>query len=553
MFDRKITSDLSANQRILVADDDPLVLELFRRTFLPESKLGAEFSYLFDDQQVSGEFSFDLTTVSQGEDAVIKVRESLEQREPYAVIFLDERMPPGIGGREAARQIRELDSNIHIVISTAYTDFSPSDYRLVIFSHLYFMRKPLNVAEVEHMAYNACMSWNRNQQLQAELNSNVAYRIWLNRLFDALPVPVVVVDVENYQVEMSGGPIHSAHDATACYQQLYARGIPCSDAEGGCPLQEVLTTKRPVILEHRHTTRGGDERRYELHCIPIHNELGEVRQMLEFSIDITEREQRIQEKEVLVRQQKQLFDTFRSTAHTMKNTVGYLNGMTERMMAVKDRSGPLGELLTEERVGLIQEQVSMIHTMLQIALGRARSNAGEQTTLSVQQKVQETLSLFAISKLGKGKLVDLKLPENQPLCIRMTAIDCQTMLLNLLNNAAEAVDEYLNSKLSSGDAEDLDLLMEIQDQPMIVLQVTELSAEVVIEIVNRGDLIPELLLEKVFEQGHSGKETGNGIGLYDVRQIVRQSGGSIEALNGTDGVKFRVVLPAVACDFESVV
>ena len=541
------------NDRVLAVDDDPLILELFRKTFAPENRLGPEFSYLFGDQKLGGEFSFQLTTASQGLEAVELVREAVQQERPYAVMFLDERMPPGINGLETAKRIREIDPHIHIVISSAYSDYQPSEYRMVTFSRLYFMRKPLNIPEIEHMAYNACMSWNRDRQLEAELNKNIAYRIWLNRLFDALPVPVVVIDVENYQVIMNGGPIHSAHDAVTCYQQLYGLDAPCSDADGGCPLQQVRAEGQPVVLEHWHQSRNGESARYELHCIPIHDELGNIHQMLEFSIDITERVQRLEEKEILVRQQKQLFDTFRSTAHTMKNSISYLNGMTERLMAIEDRSGAMGALLSEERVKLIEEQVTMIHTMLQIALGSAKSDACQQCTLSVQQKIKETLSLFAISTLGKGKLVDLQMPADQPLCIRMTPIDCQTLFLNLLNNAADAVDAYLNSKLSSGDPADLELLMEIQDQSMIGVHISGQNQMVCIEICNRGELIPESLQESIFEQGVSMKEKGNGVGLYDVRQILKQAGGTIDVHNrGSDEVVFLIRVPQVDCDFESV-
>jgi signal transduction histidine kinase/FixJ family two-component response regulator len=551
-FNQEGMTERLANDRILAVDDDPLILELFRKTFQSESRLEPELSYLFDDQQLHGELSFHLTIASQGAEAVQRVREAVEQGRPYAVLFLDERMPPGINGLETAKRVREVDPHIHIVIASAYTDHKPSEYRMVTFSRLYFIRKPLNIPEVEHMAYNACMSWNRDRQLESELNKNIAYRIWLNRLFDALPVPVVVINVENYQVIMNGGPIHAAHDAVACYQQLYGRDTPCSDADGGCPLQQVVAEGRPVVVEHRHLSRDGKSAQYELHCIPIHDELGNIHQMLEFSIDITERVQRLEEKEILVRQQKQLFDTFRSTAHTMKNSISYLNGMTERMLNIPDRSGPLGELLSEERVQLIQEQVTMIHTMLQIALGSARADASELCTLSIQQKIRETLSLFAISTLGKGKQVALELPAELPLCIRMTPIDCQTLFLNLLNNAADAVDSYLNGKLSSGDPADLQLLMEIQDQPMIGVHLSQQGEWVAVEIRNRGEPIPQAMLETIFQQGVSMKEGGNGVGLYDVSQILKQAGGEISVCNREGEVVFQLRIPRVDCNFDTV-
>lgn len=547
-FNQRFQVEHQTNNRVLVVDDDPLILELYRNSFTTGDQLQSEFLHLFPGQERAGEFTFQLTTAAQGEEAVELVRQSLERGEPYAVLFLDERMPPGINGREAARQIRELDSNIHIVIASAYTDYLPSEYRRVTFSHLYLLRKPFNTAEVEHMAYNACLGWNRDRQLQAELNNNVAYRLWLNRLFDSLPVPVVVIDIDSKQVLMNGGPIHTAHDATRCHQQLFAQDHPCESEQGGCPLQQVIELGEKVVQQHRSVDSQGEVTVFELHVVPIQNERGETYQVLEFAIDITDQQQRLKEKETQVRQQKQLFDTFRSTAHTMKNSIGYLKGVTERLIRIDERSGPMGELLNEERVGLISDQIEMINTMLQLALGTARHSASQETKLSLQDKVHEVLSLFAISSRGKGKGVDLQMDEGVQSCICMSPIDCQTLLLNLLNNAADAVDAYMKQKLESGDPDDLEQLLVLQDAPMITVRVEAAESQLQIDISNRGEPISPHLQQRIFQQGVSMREEGNGVGLYDVQQILHQAGGHIELHNGDEEVCFRVLLPRVLCD-----
>ena len=124
----------------------------------------------------------------------------------------------------------------------------------------------------------------------------------------------------------------------------------------------------------------------------------------------------------------------------------------------------------------------------------------------------------------------------------------QTLLQNLLNNAADAVDQYMSELLSSGKPEDIELLMEIQDKALIGLQVTHNKNEIQIEVSNQGATIPEKHLESIFEQGFSKKKSGNGVGLYDVRQILRQSNGSISARNHENSVIFLVTLPRVDCD-----
>ncbi|MBT3198149.1 MAG: response regulator, partial [Gammaproteobacteria bacterium] len=215
------------NRRILVIDDDPAILELFSRTFVYKNQWIEEFSDLFDLETGEFDLSFELSTASQGEEGVALIQQAVDESAPFALVFLDVRLPPGIDGLETARKIREIDSDVHIVISSAYTDYQPSDFRVVVFSHLYFMRKPLVVAEIEHMAYNASYSWNRNRQLQQELDTNIAYQSWLSQLFNELPMPIMVIDTTNHQVLMSGGTYHSDTSKSSCYKMRYNRDTPC--------------------------------------------------------------------------------------------------------------------------------------------------------------------------------------------------------------------------------------------------------------------------------------------------------------------------------------
>ena len=61
------------------------------------------------------------------EAAVAAVKEALARNEPFAVVFLDMRMPPGPDGVWAAARIRELDPAVEIVMCTAYSDVDPCD------------------------------------------------------------------------------------------------------------------------------------------------------------------------------------------------------------------------------------------------------------------------------------------------------------------------------------------------------------------------------------------------------------------------------------------
>ena len=129
-----------------------------------------------DDQ--SGE-KIELTTVESGQAAVDAVRQATEAGVPYAVALLDIRMPPGIDGMETAVQLRKIDPSIHIVIVSAYSDYSPDEVRDALRHNMLFYHKPFQQAEIRQVVYNACISWDRDAELcemRASLEQQVEER-----------------------------------------------------------------------------------------------------------------------------------------------------------------------------------------------------------------------------------------------------------------------------------------------------------------------------------------------------------------------------------------
>jgi len=550
--------EMLANYRVLVVDDDAAVLSLYETILAPSAppQIFLENPELFPTASTSiGNHHFELTVASQGQESLELAEESRQQGRPFAVAFVDVRMPPGMDGLETARRLRAIDPQLHIVIASAYSDYQPSAFRRAVHDRLFFMRKPFIPEEIEHMAYNACANWNRDQQLQQESNNNFLYRSWLQQLFAALPIPVTVIDTSSYEVLLNTGSVDTTDLGTTCYQQLHHQQHPCHQDHGECPLQTVLSSGKPTMVRHTHYDNDGAPRLFEVHGIPIVDESGEIQQMLEFAIDITDHEEEIshslEQKETLLRQQRQLFNLFRSTAHTMKNSISYLGGIAERVAENQDHPEEIPELLNPERMGMVQGQISMIKTMVQLALENARKSAVQEERLPIREKIEEVVTLFSITSRGKGKPVELQLDDALQGCISTTPIDGQTLLLNLLNNAADAVDEYFSQLIEQGTSESFEQLTKLQQECMISIQATWQEGRAEITISNRGEPIASDVTTQIFEQGFSLKTDGNGVGLYDVQQILKRIGGTIELRNGEQQVSFVLSLPTLNCDAES--
>lgn len=125
----------NGNNRLLVIDDDHDIWKAYQLVLQPEqeseaSSISQLSALLMEEYQeepeesVDGAPDFDLTYASQGQDGFEMVRQALEDEQPFAIAFVDIRMPPGWDGMKTAAHIREVDPNIEIVIVTAYSDRS---------------------------------------------------------------------------------------------------------------------------------------------------------------------------------------------------------------------------------------------------------------------------------------------------------------------------------------------------------------------------------------------------------------------------------------------
>jgi diguanylate cyclase (GGDEF)-like protein len=111
--------------------------------------------------------SFETTFCEQATQAVNAVKESLARNEPFAVVFLDMRMPPGPDGVWAATQIRELDPAVEIVICTAYSDADPGEIGGYVppEDKLSYLQKPFHPHEVRQMTIALGSKWRAERRI----------------------------------------------------------------------------------------------------------------------------------------------------------------------------------------------------------------------------------------------------------------------------------------------------------------------------------------------------------------------------------------------------
>ena len=141
--------------RILAVDDEQTVLDLYRDALFPMA-----------DQGGPG-YEFEVMLCKQGNEAVEAVRKAKEEEHPFALIFLDLRLPPGPDGIWAGEQIRKLDPYANIVIVTGFFDVDPRDIaaRIPPEEKLLYIQKPLYIREIRQFAASLGAKWHAEQLL----------------------------------------------------------------------------------------------------------------------------------------------------------------------------------------------------------------------------------------------------------------------------------------------------------------------------------------------------------------------------------------------------
>lgn len=162
------------NRRILLIDDNPEIHEDFKKILLPteSSSSGAlqDMRSAFlggpaaeaEAAAPTGTPAFEIDSAFQGEEGYKKVCQACDQGDPYAMAFVDMRMPPGWDGVETIAKLWERDPDLHVVICTAFSDYTWDETieRLGQSDKLLILKKPFDAIEITMLASALTAKWN---------------------------------------------------------------------------------------------------------------------------------------------------------------------------------------------------------------------------------------------------------------------------------------------------------------------------------------------------------------------------------------------------------
>ena len=165
-----VSSTPARNHRVLVIDDNPAIHADVRKILCPQiSAATASLDAL--EAELLGEptapkpgptVSFMVESAHQGREGLTLVQKALAAGQPYAMAFVDVRMPPGWDGVETTLELWKVAPDLQIVICTAYSDYSWEEMlaKLGCSDRLVILKKPFDTVEVLQLANALTEKWN---------------------------------------------------------------------------------------------------------------------------------------------------------------------------------------------------------------------------------------------------------------------------------------------------------------------------------------------------------------------------------------------------------
>jgi len=167
---------LEINKKILLIDDQEEILNSLKKLLAGEdnlSNINNKMKDLVNDffkEESKEKETYDVHTALDGETGYKLVKKALEEGEPYSVVTVDMRMP-GWDGLKTAQEIRKIDSNIEIIIITAYTDIKREELvnKIGKPEKLLYLKKPFEKEEILQVILSLTTKWSLEQKVKNQL------------------------------------------------------------------------------------------------------------------------------------------------------------------------------------------------------------------------------------------------------------------------------------------------------------------------------------------------------------------------------------------------
>jgi len=515
------------NTRVLIIDDEELVRDNIEEILVPrkyqknEAIINAS-SILFDDEEEEGILTpaksnipeFKVDKAINGMEGFEKVKLSIEEKSPYALIFLDMRMP-GWDGLETAIRIKEIDPKVEIIIVTAFSDKSIEDIVAKAGQNVGYHCKPYAIEEILQLAIKGVNDYNKLRNLETLINiianlsiSEHHLNTLLQNILDQLAMYIetdmaVMGKMENNQYEklFSIGALEEKINLSQLNQKIISANANHDDV---IQIDEIIFAKMEdyaVFAVLKKDTQLKTEKLYLLRLF-VQNAAKAI-----LNAQLYE--------ELLKKEKLSAIGTAMGMLmHDLRTPIKNIPIITE-LMRGEGVDNPLLELVEqcgEQAAEIFDDFLDFIN---ESSLKKERVNLGNliKDGIALANNKRAILPINLIQSL------------DEHLYVLGDASKLKRVFMNLINNSVDAIQDR-----------------DLKDASIFVSTSVE-NDNVNIVIKDSGPGIPEQIMQTLFNAFiTSQKGGGTGLGLAIVKQFIEAHGGKIRVHND-NGAIFTITLP----------
>ncbi len=525
------------NNRVICIDDDQSILDAYEISMLSAEEWeadaleGLDGLDLLSPQPEYTSSRFELSFANQGRQGWELIQASCDKGAPYAVAFIDIRMPPGWDGLKTAQEIRKIDPDIYIVFVTAYSDYTPDQIQAAMNYDAFLLKKPFDADVIRQLARTLCISWDRDYQkhkLEMELYSysNAADAVitiddeWLIQGFNPAAEKLFGYRKEEL-VQQEIGRLLKPEEEVG-YQQAFLHY-----AESGGEQRRLLLEPKELV----GCTQGGEEVPLEVSVNPIN--LKERTHWIMVFRDIRKRKKLDEMRELFI---STVNHELRTPLTSIQGALGIVlkrandgkSGLKSQEIKLLDIAGQNAERL--------RKLISDVMDVEQISSGKMRYNMGRYRVGPLLERSIAQMEGYAIN-FG----VHLRLDMERLDWGRVIMVDADRFLqliANLLSNAIKFTP----------------------DGGEVVLRLLKEEHQLLFLVQDQGPGVSPEIRDNLFEKfvhyypPFGRKIEGTGLGLAISREIAHQFHGEVEYLEDATaygverGAVFVVSLPIYLSD-----
>ena len=515
------------NTSVLVIDDEEMVRDNIEDILVPRAQseeqdnIDEAFDILFGSPKpllltrTKCIPAFTVDKASNGMEGVKKVQQAMAKGHPYAVIFLDMRMP-GWSGLETAVEIRKYDAKAEIIFVTAYSDRSIDEIVEEAGQNVGYHCKPYAPEEITQLATKAVTDYNKLRNLEKLIESISSIGLSKNQLNSLL---------KNILDQLAGSldtdmALIGKLDKDLNYEKIISIGA----IEEKVNLDELTARVKNIRIEKDEVVQLDDMvlarlDNYYVFAILQKQEKLKTEKMYLLKLFVQNAAQAIRNAELtekLVQKEKlsAVGQVIGMVMHDLRTPIKNIKFMTDMM-----REGGDGN----ELIDMIDQSAEQASDIFEDFLDFLKEIPVQKVPVDLNKIISQAMELAKNHEGWSDITIHSYLPDGQ--IVPGDESKLRRVISNLINNAADALHNHKTANPTihiSGWVENKNLMLVICDN---------------------GPGIPKEILGTLFEPFVTkNKNGGTGLGLAIVKQYIIAHGGKI-GVNNHNGALFTICLP----------